>query len=130
VKAITGDKRLSENTEALLALVTQSLEQDKALEPVVIDLRGKTTIADYMVVATGTSDRHIVTMAEKLRMRLDQAGVRVLSVEGLEEASWVLVDIGDVIVHLFRAERRALYDIERLWSVAAPREREAVRAVG
>ena len=130
MKAITGDKRLSENPEALLALVTQSLEQDKALEPVVVDLRGKTTIADYMVVATGTSDRHIVTMAEKLRMRLDAAGVRVLSVEGLEEASWVLVDIGDVIVHLFRAERRALYDIERLWSVAAPREREAVRAVG
>ncbi len=128
--AIAGDPSPSESAERMLGLITASLQADKALEPVVIDLRGKTTIADYMVVATGTSHRHIVTMAEKLEMRLEAEGVRILSVEGLEEANWVLVDVGDVIVHLFRAETRALYDIERLWSVAPPKDREQVRAVG
>lgn len=103
-----------------LAIVRESLENDKAIDTVVIDLAGKTTIADYMVVATGTSERHIVTMAEKLGERLRAAGFRDLSVEGLAEARWVLLDAGDVIVHLFRAETRALYDIERLWSVAPP----------
>ncbi len=103
-----------------LAIVRESLENDKAIDTVVIDLAGKTTIADYMVVATGTSERHIVTMAEKLGERLRAAGRRDLSVEGLAEARWVLLDAGDVIVHLFRAETRALYDIERLWSVAPP----------
>ncbi len=106
------------DSSRLLTLVTESLEADKALDPAVIDLRGKTTIADWMVVVTGTSDRHIVTMAEKLQARLEAAGFAVLSVEGLREANWVLVDAGDVIVHIFRAETRALYDLERLWSVA------------
>jgi len=108
------------DSSRLLTLVTESLEADKALDPAVIDLRGKTTIADWMVVVTGTSDRHIVTMAEKLQARLEAAGFPVLSVEGLREANWVLVDAGDVIVHIFRAETRALYDLERLWSVAPP----------
>ncbi|GBD44316.1 Ribosomal silencing factor RsfS [bacterium HR40] len=108
--------------EETLAIVKESLENDKAIDTVVIDLAGKTTIADYMVVTTGTSERHIVTMAEKLQQRLAAAGRRNLSVEGLREARWVLLDAGDVVVHLFRAETRALYDIERLWSVA-PRER-------
>jgi len=130
VTAIAGDPSSSESAERMLGLITASLQADKAIEPVVIDLRGKTTIADFMVVATGTSHRHIVTMAEKLEMRLEAEGVRILSVEGLEEANWVLVDVGDVIVHLFRAETRALYDIERLWSVAPPKDREQVRAVG
>lgn len=112
---------------ATLAIVKESLENDKAIDTVIIDLAGKTTIADYMVVATGTSERHIVTMAEKLGERLRAAGLRELSVEGLREARWVLLDAGDVIVHLFRAETRALYDIERLWSVA-PRERRRAAA--
>ncbi len=116
------------DSSQLLALVTESLEADKALDPAIIDLRGKTTIADWMVVVTGTSERHIATLAEKLEARLEAAGFEVLSVEGLREAQWVLVDAGDVIVHIFRAETRALYDLERLWSVA-PTD-AAVRAAG
>ncbi len=116
------------DSSQLLALVTESLEADKALDPAIIDLRGKTTIADWMVVVTGTSARHIATLAEKLEARLEAAGFEVLSVEGLREAQWVLVDAGDVIVHIFRAETRALYDLERLWSVA-PTD-AAVRAAG
>lgn len=126
---IPGETAKSVDDTRLLTLVLESLEADKALDPAIIDLRGKTTIADWMVVVTGTSDRHIVTMAEKLESRLEAEGFEVLSVEGLREANWVLVDAGDVIVHIFRAETRALYDLERLWSVA-PAEPTTVRAVG
>lgn len=83
-----------------------------------------------MVIVTGTSDRHVATLAEKLQARVEAAGYEVLSVEGLREARWVLVDLGDVIVHVFREETRAFYDLERLWSVAPPQETAAVRAVG
>ena len=99
-----------------------SLDDDKALEPVVIDLAGKTTLADHMVVATGTSQRHLAAMAEKLIQRLKEAGLEGIQAEGLGDSSWVLIDAGDVIVHLFRAETRSWYDIERLWQVV-PRER-------
>ena len=109
-------------TDHLLDLVRRSLEDDKALEPVVIPLEGKTDIADWMVVATGTSSRHIASMAEKLLERMKEAGHGAASAEGLgdPQANWVLIDAGDVIVHLFRAEARALYDIEKLWSLLPP----------
>ena len=111
----------------LLDLVTRSLDHDKALEPVVIDLEGKTTIADFMVVATGTSQRHIASMAENLIERLKQGGRADAHAEGLGDAAstWILIDAGDVLVHLFRAETRAFYDIEKLWSVAPPRRANA-----
>jgi ribosome-associated protein len=107
----------------VLALVKQSLDDDKAQDPAVIDLEGKTTIADFMVVATGTSQRHIASMAEKLMERLKGAGHGHVLAEGLEDpaGSWILIDAGDVLIHLFRAETRAFYDIEKLWSVAPPR---------
>ena len=106
--------------------MNRSLDDDKALEPVVIPLQGKTNIADYMVVATGTSQRHIASMAEKLLERLKAAGESGMLAEGIEDpqASWILIDAGDVIVHLFRAETRAFYDIEKLWSLS-PRGRAA-----
>ena len=108
-----------------LALVQRSLDDDKAIEPVVIDLAGKTTLADWMVVATGTSQRHIASMADKLLERLRQTGHRNVSTEGRNGADWVLIDAGDVIVHLFRAEARAFYDLEKLWSVLPPARRAA-----
>jgi ribosome-associated protein len=95
----------------------------------VIDLQGKTSVADYMVVATGTSQRHLASMAEKLLERLKEAGVPNAAAEGLADSSWVLIDAGDVIVHLFRAETRELYQIEKLWAVAPPASREGLRAV-
>jgi ribosome-associated protein len=103
----------------LLALVQQSLDDDKALDLASIDLAGKTTFADWMVVATGTSQRHISACADKLIERLKAVG-RDASAEGLGTSDWVLIDAGDVIVHLFRAETRAFYDIEKLWSTLPP----------
>lgn len=91
----------------------------------VIDLAGKTTMADHMVVATGTSQRHLAAMAEKLIQRLKAAGRDHVRAEGLGDSSWVLIDAGEVIVHLFRAETRSFYDIERLWQMTPPPERAA-----
>lgn len=106
-------------TGELLALVQQSLDDDKVLDPIAIDLAGKTTFADWMVVATGTSQRHIGSCAEKLLERLKAVG-QAANAEGLGATDWVLIDAGDVIVHLFRAETRAFYDIEKLWSALPP----------
>lgn len=105
----------------------RSLEDDKAIDPVIIGLAGKTTIADHMVVATGTSQRHLASMAEKLRDRLKEEGFGTPGVEGLEDGGtpWLLIDAGEVIVHLFRAETRSFYDIEKLWSVVPPRRAAA-----
>lgn len=90
--------------------------------PVTVDLRGKTTIADYMVIATGTSQRHIASMADKLVSRLKAEDIGNVTLEGGDGADWVLIDAGDVIVHLFRDEARGFYNLEKLWGdVAAER---------
>jgi ribosome-associated protein len=124
---VTATDGESPPNRELLGLVERSLDDDKALEPTVIDLAGKTTLADFMVVATGTSQRHIASMAENLVERLKAAGHGDVQAEGLQDAAstWILIDAGDVLVHLFRAETRAFYDIEKLWSVAPPRRAAA-----
>ena len=104
-------------------MVLASLDEAKAEDPVSIDLAGKTTIGDHMVVATGRSDRHVAAIANRLIEDLKEAGGRDIRVEGLRTADWVLVDAGDVIVHIFRPEVRAFYNIEKMWRadyVAAP----------
>jgi len=111
-----------------LPLILESLEGDKAMEPVVIDLAGKTTMADHMVVATGTSQRHLSAMAEKLIQRLKAADRDDVRAEGLGDSAWVLIDAGEVIVHLFRAETRSFYDLERLWQMTPPPARPAAVA--
>jgi ribosome-associated protein len=100
----------------LLTLVTQSLDDDKAEDLVVIDLAGKTTIADYMVIAGGTSQRQIGAMADHLLEKFKAAGHTAVSVEGASQCDWVLIDAGDLVVHLFRPEVRSFYALERLWS--------------
>jgi ribosome-associated protein len=102
-----------------LHLIEASLADDKAADPVVVDLAGKTSIADAMVIATGTSQRHLTTMAEHLLERLKAAGVRGIGAEGRGQSDWVLIDAGDVIVHLFKEEVRRFYDLERLWGAPA-----------
>lgn len=94
--------------------VLKSLDQDKAVDIVCIDLTGKTSIADYMVVATGTSSRHVAAMAEKLKTRLSKEGIKP-RIEGKSTGDWVVVDAIDVIVHLFREEVREFYNLEKLW---------------
>ncbi|MCP1336708.1 ribosome silencing factor [Futiania mangrovi] len=102
----------------LLDLILTSLDDDKAEDVVSIDLRGKTTLADHMVVASGRSNRQVSSMADKLVRRLKEAGRGgSLRTEGLSQGDWALIDAGDVIVHIFRPEVRAFYDLERMWSV-------------
>ena len=106
--------------EGLVGLVKTSLEDDKAEDIVVIDLSGKTSYADYMVIASGRSQRQVGAMAEHLREKLKHAGVRAPSVEGAERCDWVLIDGGDLIVHLFRPEVRAFYNLEKMWGMDLP----------
>jgi ribosome-associated protein len=108
-------------------LVTASLDDDKAHDVVVIDLAGKTDFADFMVIATGTSQRHVATMAEHLREKLKSAGHGKVPVEGLEQGEWVLIDGGDVIVHLFKAEVRKFYDLEKIWGAPVSRARQVAQ---
>lgn len=101
-------------------LVLAQLDEDQAADPVLIDLAGKSTIADFMIVATGRSSRHVAAMADHVDEKLREAGARPLSVEGKTQGDWVLIDAGDVIVHLFRPEVREFYSIERMWGADSP----------
>ena len=102
------------------------LDDLKAENVVVLTLAGRTALADFMVVASGTSQRHLSAMAERLIEMLKEHGVRP-SVEGLGRAEWVLIDAGDVIIQLFRPELRAFYDLERMWG-ETPAEDRSVRS--
>ncbi|MEP4378700.1 MAG: ribosome silencing factor [Alphaproteobacteria bacterium] len=98
-----------------MALVEESLDEDKADDIKVVPLVGKSDIADFMVVASGTSSRRLDSITEHLMARLKSAGVKDTHAEGRRSGEWVLVDAGDVIVHLFRPESREHYAIEKLW---------------
>ena len=102
--------------EALHRLVLQSLEDDQAVETVTIPLAGKSSIADHMVIASGRSTRQVASMAQKLSEKIKAELGRSPRIEGLPTADWVLIDAGDVIVHLFRPEVRSFYNLERMWS--------------
>ena len=106
--------------QQLLELIEQSLDDDKAIDIVSVDLTGKSSIADAMVVASGASVRQVGAMADHLREKLKAAGIKGISIEGQENCDWVLIDSGDVIVHLFRPEVRDFYNLEKLWSEALP----------
>ncbi|TPG10384.1 ribosome silencing factor [Sphingomonas oligophenolica] len=93
----------------------QSLDDDQAVEAISIPLAGKSSIADYMVIASGRSTRQVASMAGKLAERIKAETGRITRIEGLPTADWVLLDAGDVIVHLFRPEVRSFYNLERMW---------------
>lgn len=99
----------------LLGLIRTELEDHKADEIAVVDLRGKSTIGDYMVIASGASSRQVVAMADRIVRALKERGFKGLKPEGARQGDWVLIDAGDVIVHLFRPEVRAFYNLERMW---------------
>lgn len=101
-------------------MILASLEDSKAEDLVSIDLVGKSSLADRMVVVSGRSQRHVQAIAERLLEDLKQAGGRDLRVEGLRASDWVLVDEGDVIVHIFRPEVREFYNIEKMWRAERP----------
>ena len=104
------------DVEALHKLVMQSLDDDQAVEVVTIPLAGKSSIADHMVIASGRSSRQVASMAAKLADKIKQQFGRIVRIEGLPVADWVLIDADDVIVHLFRPEVRTFYNLERMWA--------------
>lgn len=109
------DKSLA--SDVLLDAIINSLENGKAIDVVVIDLDGKSSIADYMIVASGSSGRHIGALADHLLRKMKEDGFGKMQVEGMGQADWVLIDAADVIVHLFRPEVRSYYNLEKMWAV-------------
>lgn len=108
--------------QRLLELVLNSLDQDQANDVISIDLEGKTTIADFMVVTEGRSRRQVTAMAAHITEKVKKAGFAPCRVEGLPRADWILIDGGDVIVHIFRPEVRTFYNIEKMWTADFPAE--------
>ena len=107
----------------ILDIVKSSLEDGKAEDVIVIDLRGKTSIANEMVVASGNSDRHVISIAQRIQENLKEAGYKSVS-EGETKGDWVLIDAFDVIVHIFRPEVREFYNLEKMWNAIANRREE------
>jgi ribosome-associated protein len=105
----------------VLKAILDSLDDSKAEDIVSIDIAGKSALADFMVVATGRSQRHVGAIADHLSRDITEAGGRVGSVEGMPHCDWVLIDAGDVIVHVFRPEVRSFYNLEKMWSPDAPK---------
>ena len=103
-----------------MKIVLASLEDSKAEDIAPIDIIGKSALADYMVVATGRSQRHVAAIADHVVDDLKEAGGRHLHVEGLRAGDWVLIDAGDVIIHIFRPEVRAFYNLEKMWRAEHP----------
>jgi ribosome-associated protein len=103
------------SSDELLAVILASLDDDKAEEVVTIDLRGRSDMADYMVICSGRSSRQVAAISEKLVDRLKQDHRRASKIEGKETGDWVLIDTGDVIVHVFRPEVRDFYQLEKMW---------------
>jgi ribosome-associated protein len=112
-------------SETLLTHIAFWLDEAKAERVTTIDLRGKSSIGDFMLVATGRSDRHVGAIAEQIQRKLKENGYGRVRVEGLEACDWVLLDAGDVIVHVFRPEVREFYNLEKMWSADRPAESAA-----
>jgi ribosome-associated protein len=109
-------------SEDLLAHVLAWLDDAKAENVVTIDIREKSSIGDYMVIASGRSDRHVGAVAEQVQRRLKDEGLGRARIEGQPQCDWVLIDIGDIIVHVFRPEVREFYNLEKMWSAERPSE--------
>lgn len=111
---------------SLLSVVLDILDEAKAEDVVSIDLTGKSSIADNMVIASGRSHRHVGAVADQMLKKLKESGKARARVEGLPNCDWVLIDTGDVIVHIFRPEVREFYNLEKMWSVDRPEGRMAM----
>ena len=103
-------------SKKLLKEIISNLDDNKAKDITSIPLEGKSDIADHLVIATGTSSRHVSSLAQRIVNNLKEYGLKSINAEGLENGDWVLIDGGDIIVHLFREEVRDFYNLEKLWS--------------
>ena len=106
------------NVDEATRIVLTSLEDDKAEDILAIDIRGKSSFADMLIVASGRSARHVGALADHVMRKLKESGVKDVNVEGIPNCDWVLVDAGDVVVHLFRPEVRSFYNIEKIWAAS------------
>ncbi len=118
--AALPDSAPAVQTAELLKSVVEWLDEAKAEKIVTVDLAGKSSIGDFMVIATGRTDRHVGAVADQLRQKLKEAGCATVRVEGMETCDWVLIDSGDIIIHVFRPEVREFYNLEKMWSVERP----------
>lgn len=126
----TSRKTKTDSTAELRKAVVAALDELKAKDVREIDVRGKTSIADLLVIASGTSARHVKSIADEVVKFAKRAGVMPLGVEGEQEAEWVLVDLGDVIVHVMLPRIREFYGLERLWSVGDREQDSDAASVG
>lgn len=111
-------------SEKLLKIVVDELDERKGLQITTLDVRDKTSFTDFMVLVTGTSDRHLQSICNYVAAKAEENGVQPLGIEGGPGADWVLLDLGDVIVHAMTAQARDFYQLEKLWSVDRPKEIE------
>jgi ribosome silencing factor RsfS/YbeB/iojap len=125
-KSAPKKKAATEQT-TLLSRILKSLDDDKAEDISTIDLSGRASFCDAIVIASGRSSRHVAAIAEHLARRLKEAGYGTRPVDGAQQGDWALVDAGDVVVHVFRPEVRAYYDLEGMWSVEEPKRARAGR---
>jgi ribosome-associated protein len=117
---VAEPSQVQDRINGLEELILARLDDDKAQDIVFIDLKGKSPVADGLIVASGRSHRHVGAMADHLLRTLKDEGYGKVRVEGLPHCDWVLIDTGDVIIHLFRPEVRTFYNIEKIWSVDSP----------
>ena len=108
---------MQKDSLALCKLIEKSLSKNKAEEIIIIDLKKKTSIADFMIICTGTSNRHLVALSNYLNEDLKKLRLNMLNIEGQKSGDWIVVDAGDIIVHLFRSEVREYYNLEKMWAL-------------
>ena len=116
---------MAENLE-LKKIIINTLDSNKALDIVSIDLKDKSSIADYMIVASGTSSRHIQSLSEQVLEKFKTNGLKNCKIEGKDSAEWKLVDGIDIVVHIFNPEKRKFYELEKIWSELIPKEKVIV----
>lgn len=114
------------NIDELRMMVREALEELKAEDIVELDVRDKTSVADFLFIASGTSNRHVKSIANNVVVEAKKSGCQPLGIEGEQEAEWVLVDLGDVIVHVMQPQVREFYDLESLWRVTVEERQDAV----
>ena len=112
-----------DNISDLKSVVINTLDLNKAQDIVTIDLKDKSSMADYMIIASGTSSRHIQSLSEQVLEKLKDSGIKNSKIEGKESSEWKLVDGIDLIIHIFHPEKRKFYELEKIWSELIPKEK-------